>query len=104
MKETPMERLELTVFEPLVNDRFVVSRDAEATVELVLKEAKTAGPRGGSGGAGFSLLFHGPDTIFLPQRMYRFEHQTLGKFELFIVPVAREKGQYHYQAIFNRAR
>lgn len=50
----------------------------------------------------FSLLFHGPQERPLQQGTYFFEHPGMGKFALFIVPIAAENQMIHYQAIFNR--
>jgi hypothetical protein len=48
---------------------------------------------------GFMLIFTGALPRTLPQDTYAFEHPTLGKFELFIVPGGR--GQQSYTAVFN---
>lgn len=101
--------LTLIDFLPLVSTKFQVWLDANQQVELELAEAASIGPdprpaapeetgRHGS----FSLIFHGPESSFLPQRTYTFSHGKLGELSLFIVPIARAGGAFHYQAIFNR--
>jgi hypothetical protein len=48
----------------------------------------------------FSLVFYGPPHPVLPQRIYRFEHATLGSFDLFIVPIGPEGEAMQYEAVF----
>jgi hypothetical protein len=49
----------------------------------------------------FSLLFLGPPSFVLPQATYRFEHETIGAFDLFIVPVGRTAQGVSYEAVFS---
>ncbi len=64
--------------------------------------AEAAGRR-----AGFSLVFSapliGPMRGYLPQRVYRIEHATLGCMDIFVVPigVTPDGSAMRYQAIFN---
>jgi len=51
----------------------------------------------------FSILFQGPANLFLPQRTYTLEHEILGKFDLFLVPVGKNTKGFEYEAVFNRA-
>ena len=50
----------------------------------------------------FSLQFRGPQQPMLPQRIYALEHDALGRFDLFIVPIERDAQGLKYQAVFNR--
>lgn len=50
----------------------------------------------------FSLLFRGPHQPQLRQQIYAFEHDRLGRFDLFIVPVKRDAHGLYYEAVFNR--
>lgn len=50
----------------------------------------------------FSLLFHGPQTPFMPQATYRLQHAELGALEIFLVPVARDQDGFQYEAVFNQ--
>ena len=51
----------------------------------------------------FSLIFQGPEEFPLEQDTYLFEHSGLGRFPMFIVPVATRSGRdAFYEAIFNR--
>ena len=50
----------------------------------------------------FSLYFVGPGDFYLPQSIYRMEHDALGTLEIFIVPVGKEEAGYRYEAVFNR--
>ena len=50
----------------------------------------------------FSILFRGAHGFFLPQGVYRLEHERLGACDLFLVPVAREPDGFRYEAVFNR--
>ena len=50
---------------------------------------------------GFSLLFQGPREPVLPQRMYRLNHDRLGEFDLFIVPIGADDEGVHYEAVFS---
>ena len=50
----------------------------------------------------FSVVFRGsPDTV-LSQGTYRMEHDTLAPFDLFLVPISRDKEGTYYEAVFNR--
>jgi len=49
----------------------------------------------------FSILFQGANERLLEQGTYRFEHRQIGRFPLFIVPMAQEAGIQCYEAIFN---
>lgn len=50
----------------------------------------------------FGLLFQGPLEFLLPQQMYPMRHETLGEFDLFIVPVSKDAQGFYYEAMFNR--
>jgi hypothetical protein len=62
---------------------------------------------------GVSLIFHGPADKFLPQKTYCFRHETLGDFDMFVVPVGELKERrdgsptrtgFVYQAVFTRLK
>ena len=49
----------------------------------------------------FSAFFYGSGDHVLPQRTYTLEHDVMGKFELFLVPVVRDETGFYYEAVFN---
>jgi hypothetical protein len=105
MKETSLEDLDLSVFAALVNSTFRVRQETGAPIELILAEAKPVGKAEASSTAqarSFSLVFHGPDRFPLPQQMLTVEHERVGRFALFLVPVGKGHGVIEYQAVFNR--
>ena len=67
-------------------------------LELVAVSAGPAHPRFET----FAARFRGPLAPNFPQQTYRFEHEQIGAFDLFIVPVAREENGTIYEAVFNR--
>jgi hypothetical protein len=51
----------------------------------------------------FSLMFCGRKQPALTQDTHVFEHSSIGRFEMFIVPVGgKDSNRNYYQAIFNR--
>jgi hypothetical protein len=52
----------------------------------------------------FSITFRSAVDAFIPQGTYRFEHEKLGSFELFIVPVGKDDRGHSYEAVFNNLR
>jgi hypothetical protein len=103
----PPNKLTLATFSTLLRTRFRIELSPTQAIELVLLEA-TSGGTFAKGGAklpkydSFSLLFYGAQSQPLQQGTYAFEHPQLGKFDLFIVPVAAEDGLLYYQAVFNQ--
>lgn len=93
----------LAMFTGFLGDRFRIGIDGEGPLEVELIEAKGLSRVGASPGRreSFSLLFLGPPHPLLPQRMYAFEHDVLGRLEIFIVPIARDDRGVSYEAIFN---
>lgn len=69
---------------------------------LVLQLAEVSELRGGPRVETFSLEFRGPLDALLPQGEYQFEHDVIGTFALFIVPVGRDESASEYEAVFNR--
>jgi hypothetical protein len=107
MGAIPLEMLTLERFTELLNHRFQVQVAPGHGIAMELAQA-TAGRSSVSAGANperyeaFSLIFNGPESPQLPQGIYAFEQEKIGRFELFIVPVGREGGAVQYQAVFNR--
>lgn len=53
----------------------------------------------------FSLIFSGSRRDLLEQDSYEFEHETLGRFTFFIVPIfTRNPEKMDYEAVINRPR
>ena len=98
-----MEDLKLENFSPHLNSKFLVKGEPDGVeaVELELVEAVDLGSTPSH--EQFSILFRGPSSPKLLQAIYRFEHQEMGAFDLFIVPVKRVQDGFHYEAIFNRS-
>jgi hypothetical protein len=90
-------------FHPLAQSLFHASIGEAPAVDLKLAEiALLPSPPGAPRPNPFSLLFLGPPSPILPQKIYRFSHPSLGEFDLFIVPVGPAPGgAMRYEAIFN---
>ena len=52
----------------------------------------------------FAIVFRGPREPFLGQGSYRFEHDEMGEFILFLVPIRQDEAGTYYEAVFNRMR
>lgn len=51
--------------------------------------------------APFLLLFRSGSAVVLPQRVYLVQNAALGRLDLFLVPLARDRAGIVYQAVFN---
>ncbi len=50
----------------------------------------------------FSLVFRGPGTALLPQRIYALAHPAFAEpLEIFLVPVGRSGEGFDYEAVFS---
>jgi hypothetical protein len=107
MNMVPLEQLTMESFSKWVKTRFRVRITPTETMEMELAEV-TSPPTapgntpGHSGYESFSVIFTGPSEPVLPQRIYAFEGEGIGRFDLFIVPIGRDSGGARYQAAFNR--
>ena len=89
-------------FSKNINTKFQVQVDETDYVDLELAQASELKvyPQQEE----FSIVFVGPVEIFLGQGARTFRHDQMGKFELFIVPIAQDEKGFHYEAVFNRVR
>jgi len=103
-----MSQLSYDQFRNSLNGKFVVQLASGQAHELALttvSECKLSSPARASETVEmetFSLAFRGSAERPLAQGMYRFEHERLGTFDLFIVPIAADRETYTYEAVFNR--
>ncbi|MDX6481055.1 MAG: hypothetical protein QOG85_1565 [Gaiellaceae bacterium] len=96
-----LEAFTLSTFADRLGDTFVVGEGSDA-LETRLVEAASLGPASGEDGRPFSLVFVGPLDPILPQQIYRFEHEALDSFELFIVPIGPDESDgMQYEAVFS---
>lgn len=100
--ESPIDNFSSRTFAEQMNTTFHLSLPDGATVPLQLTTV-TEQPTP-PGVEAFSLLFLGPATPRLVQRIYPFAHEKLGQFELFITAVAGDASSTTYESVFNRLR
>jgi hypothetical protein len=102
MKTVPLEQLGFESFAGLVKTGFRVWVNAQDSLVMELcaitppRVPSAGGPNGGTY-ENFTLEFRGPAERLLPQRIYWFESDPIGRFELFIVPVGRDADGTRYR-------
>src|SRR5262249_10090077 len=99
-----LDKVTLPDFEEHVGATFRVETSPEESQDLTLIEAKALPARSGPGRtAPFSLVFRGPRSRGLEQKIHRLTQAKMGTIDLFLVPLGTEGDPEgtHYQAIFN---
>ena len=97
-----LEALQAADFEPQIGTTFQIEFVDHPPVELVLSEVDARATHGRSGHrTPFTLLFHGPAELSLPQRIYPLQHAELGLLEIFIVPLGPDERGMRYEAAFS---
>lgn len=97
-----MQQMTVADFLPHVNETFVAALNG-SEVSFVLVEARALETRQPPGGTRqpFSLLFRNTAAFLFPQQIYPMRHAHMGELGIFLVPIAREREGFLYQAIFN---
>jgi hypothetical protein len=88
------------MFEENVNTRFwlVDERSEPYAMDLIELADGHSTPRQEQ----FSLRFRGAADKIYPQKIYAMKHDSIGEFELFLVPIGRDESGTFYEAVFNR--
>lgn len=89
-------------FASCVGSGFEIELGASA-MTLTLSEARPLPERNQPGlrRQPFSLMFRSTSQVLLPQKLYSLRNATLGRLEIFLVPVGRDRQGILYQAIFS---
>lgn len=99
------ENLTKAIFAEQLNTTFRAFYAPEEALELELIEAtdpdehKEVKPKRHER---FSLLFRGPQGQVLWHGIYKFQHERMGEFELYLSPVEQDEDGVYYEAVFNR--
>jgi uncharacterized protein DUF6916 len=108
-QEVSLEHVSFSAFAAHLNAVFHVQSASGSTVRLQLVEVQptpsfpAAAAAADAANEKFSLLFRAPLKQPLEQGSYWFEHQGIGRFAIFIVPIgSTETSHCYYEAIFNR--
>jgi hypothetical protein len=102
LAEDGMANLSLETFAAVNRQSFELAV-GEASLPLTLVEVQPlpVHPYPGMLRAPFSLLFRTASQVVLPQKLYSLKNANLGRLELFLVPIARDREGTIYQAVFN---
>jgi len=88
-------------FSKHVNTKFRVTSGQLTDLELEQVKGYPGRENEEQGMERFSVFFRGPGDRMLPQNIYSLEHDRMGAFELFLVPVAKDEKGFRYEAVFN---
>ena len=88
-------------FSKHVNTKFHVAVEPPVDLELTEVKSYLSKAHEETGMERFSVFFLGPGDRFLAQHTYSFEHEQMGTFELFLVPVKQDQNGFRYEAVFN---
>jgi hypothetical protein len=96
-----MDLLTLEHFAGCVNETFSAALN-DGEIEFVLVEARAVPNKmAGAQREPFSLLFRNTAAFLFPQQIYQMRHSRIGEVGIFLVPIAREREGFLYQALFN---
>lgn len=86
-------------FAAAVTSSFDVLAGDEVSAEFTLLECKTLVSSDSQ--ECYSLLFRGPTDQPAVQAIYQLENKTLGKLQLFLVPIKRDDQGLYFEAVMN---
>jgi hypothetical protein len=99
-----LESFTVETFSGHVGETFQIHPDISNPLDVELISASSLGEESESAGSNrrqpFSIVFRGPGDVLLPQRIYRIEHEEIGVFDLFLVPIGPDEKGLRYEAIF----
>ena len=98
-----LHNLTREIFAQHLNSKVRIKHGSLNAVELELitaDEVKSSNPQQEQ----FSIVFRGANETPLGQGMYRMEHDQMGEFDIFLVPINRDQEGMYYEAFFNRQR
>jgi hypothetical protein len=98
-----LEALTFETFAPRIGERFRFTAGDGTTMDVTLKEATALGaaPHPSSvRRAPFSVVFLGALRPVWAQSIYRVDHDAIGSFDLFLVPLGPRDGGMQYEAVF----
>ena len=100
------ERPTEETFAKHLNTKFRVNIEVPQRVELELVEVKGYQNKAEEqqGMERFSAFFSGPAEGKLPQGIYPLQHEQMGEFEIFLVPISGNEKGFRYEAVFNYFR
>ncbi|AIY41591.1 hypothetical protein LT85_2433 [Collimonas arenae] len=96
-----MDILTLEHFAARLNETFFSVDDGNASFVLVEVKPLAAPTLQGMMRAPFSLLFRNCSPILFTQKIFNMKHEAIGQVGIFMVPVARDRDGFLYQAVFN---
>jgi hypothetical protein len=88
-------------FSKHLNTKFRIAGDDPIDLELTEVKGYLSKPNEETGMERFSAYFYGPSDRYLRQASYPLEHDIMGTFDLFLVPIARDEKGLRYEAVFN---
>jgi hypothetical protein len=88
-------------FSKHVNTKFRVGGEQPTEIELTEVKGYATQSNEQEGMERFSVFFRGPSDRFLPQQTHTLEHEAMGSFDLFLVPLKRDENGFTYEAVFN---
>jgi hypothetical protein len=95
-----IETFTMQTFSEHLNTSFRIQMDGADAIEAQLIEVTDNGTTPYQ--EQFSLVFRTPRDRPPQQGLYKIEHEKLGEFEMFLVPVRSDKQGLNYEAVFNR--
>lgn len=95
-----IETFTFETFDGRAGERFRAHFDPDAPSVVELIEVTRHGEPPEGQREQFSLIFRGEPEPVHPQRIYAMEHDDLGSFELFLVPIGPDELGQRYEAVF----
>ena len=91
-------------FARCLGERFRLTQHGDTAgsleLELLRVDASALRDRVPRARSPFSTVFLGPAEPVLAQRIYPLESATLGRLDLFLVPIGRDERGIRYEAVF----
>jgi hypothetical protein len=87
-----------------LNTKFSFAHKQLQGVSVKLIEVNDLTPKtmAAAGKECFAVVFIGPSNASLRQETYAVTHESLGRFDMLVVPIASHSEGVYYEAIFNR--
>ena len=82
-------------------DFYVKSSEGEVKITLAEVKGYRAASTEEKNLERFSLFFAGPADSFLSQQVFHVRHETMGEFDIFLVPIKNDADGFRYEAVFN---